>query len=205
MNTQRSAFLECVPLLAKHLPVLLWQVGFHVKEGILPLFDLGADLLYESKFFRSSSGLAPAKTQKQDLPLYIFTSFLFKGKGLCQKVHAGKQLTVNLCHCALLSCFSIATFGLALILFRCLFCVIVGYFTCLVYKPASFTSAQCQHSAPLPLGSCSGTLCCFCRSTFCFGKFACGFRHCPYSIQTDPPQIPLGVEKPLPPDPINSS
>lgn len=203
MNTQRSAFLECVPLLAKHLPVLLWQVGFHVKEGILPLFDLGADLLYESKFFRSSSGLAPAKTQKQDPPLCIFTSFLFKGKGLCHKVHAVKKLTVNLCHCALLSCFSTATSGLALILFRCLFCVIVSYFTCLVYKPASFTSAQCQHSVPLPLGALQAHCAIFVGAP----STSESLRAVSGTALTAPKLswAPFGDEKPLRPDPINSS
>lgn len=60
---------------AKHVPVLLWQVGFHVEEGILPLLDLAADLLNESKLFRTRSGLAPARTQKQDIPGHVFTSF----------------------------------------------------------------------------------------------------------------------------------
>lgn len=64
----------------KHVPVLLRQVGFHVEEGILPLLDLGADLLNESKLFRTRSGLAPATTQKQDMPVHASTSFLLKGK-----------------------------------------------------------------------------------------------------------------------------
>lgn len=66
--------------LVEHIPIPLGQVGFHVKEDILPLLDLAADLLNESKLLRTRSGLAPARTQKQDIPVHVFISFLFEGK-----------------------------------------------------------------------------------------------------------------------------
>lgn len=65
---------------AEHIPIPLGQVGFHVKEDILPLLDLAADLLNESKLLRTRSGLAPARAQKQDIPVCVFTSFLLEGK-----------------------------------------------------------------------------------------------------------------------------
>lgn len=65
---------------AERVPVPFGQVGFHVKEDILPLLDLAADLLNDSKLLRTRSGLAPARIQKQDIPVRVFTSFLSEGK-----------------------------------------------------------------------------------------------------------------------------
>lgn len=63
-NAQAMGLPERQSSPAERVPVLLGQVCLHVEEGILPLLDLGADLLDESKLFGTRSGLAPARTQK---------------------------------------------------------------------------------------------------------------------------------------------
>lgn len=118
----------------ERVPVLLWQVGFHVKKGILPLLDLGADLLNESKLLRTRSGLAPARTTDRDIPVHVFI-FLFKGKQCYHKARAVKtHKSVTLCMSLLYSCCII---WLTMILFHCLVYATVGDFNQLIYKSAA--------------------------------------------------------------------
>lgn len=54
----------------KHIPVLLWQIGFHVKEGILLLFDLAAYLIHGLQFFSAPGTLASAELQNRDAQMF---------------------------------------------------------------------------------------------------------------------------------------
>lgn len=47
MSVRSRGVGECGGERSQFLPVLLGQVGLHVKENILPLLDVGADLLNE--------------------------------------------------------------------------------------------------------------------------------------------------------------